>query len=426
MRLRVLAVTLAIAVLFTASAQPRADTSTREALEGEIAEYERLRDARSADIRSIEAELGETAAVLQARVAERDNVSAQISSLRAQRAELQAEIAQLEVDLEETGTEIERILGNLDSLLDRISALLVNLYTQGNTRYAAALSAASSYHDFQVRSHYIELLTDQDVNLVQQLNETRQQLLDAQQRQGEQLAAQTAAEDNLRVNEEALVAQQNTLAGIITELESTRAGQQAQQQAHLQAQNEIESALGNLAGQLQGEIARLQAEEERLQREAAQAFLVDRERSNMLEQQAVQTRERIDNLTEPLLPTTSDFGWPVPSPTVASQYGFQNNSYLALRANTANAAVTAIEAGVVTNVTLVSANDGYLVAIRHASDLVVSYTNLQPPLVTSGQRVTKGTLLGYLGGGTLVPPDVLKLWVTVGTTFVDPQARLGF
>lgn len=426
MRRLVLAVILAVAGASWVYAQPRADTSTRDALESEIADYEQLLQERNADISRIEAELGETATVLQARVAERDNVSAQISNLRAQRAELQADIARLEDELLATSAEIELILSNLDTLLDRIGALLVNLYTQGNTRYAAALSAASSYHDFQVRSHYIELLTDQDVTLVQQLNDTRQQLLDAQQRQSEQLAAQEAAEENLRVNEEALVVQQNSLAGIISELESTRAGQQAQQQAHLQAQNDLEQTLTELGRQYQAEIARLQAEEERLQREAAQAFLRDRQQAEALEQQAAETRERLDNLTQPLLPSTSDYQWPVPSPSIASRFGFENNSWLALRANVPNAPVTAIEAGVVRSATRLSANDGYLVAILHANDLVVSYTNLQQPLVSAGQRVSKGELLGYLGGGTLVQPDILKLWVMVGTTFVDPQARLGF
>src|SRR5690625_3281426 len=462
--MRRLAALLLLLSLAVALAQPRADTSTREALESEIAEYERLLEQRSAESATIEAELGETAAVLQQRIRERDNVSAQIADLRAQRTQLRAEIEQLEADLADTALEIERILADLDSLLERISALLVNLYTQGNTRYAAALSAASSYHDFQVRSHYLTLLTQQDVNLVNELNDTRAELLAAQQRQRDQLQAQAAAEENLRVNEEQLVVQQNTLAGIISELESsqagqrqaqaaaeekrrvnggqlgvqqntlagiiselesTQAGQRAQQQALLQAQNEVESALGSLAGRLEAEIARLIAEEERLQREAAQAFLEERERSNLL-RQAEDTRTRIENLTEPLLPTTSDYGFPVPGPTIASRFGQDNNSYLALRAANSNAPVTAIEAGVVQTVMLVSANDGYMVAILHGNDLLVSYTNLQQPLVTPGTRVSKGQLLGYLGGGTLVRPDILKLWVMVGNTFVDPQARLGF
>ncbi len=425
MAVRLLAITLALAVLFQAAAQPRADTSTRDALESEIAAYERMLQERSADISRLEAELGSTASTLQARIRDRDNVSQQISDLRAQRAALQAEIAQLELDLEATAAEIERILGNLDSLLERISALLVNLYTQGNNRYAEALSQATSYHDFQVRSAYLALLTQQDVDLVNELNMTREQLLGAQQRQSDQLQAQSAAEENLRVNEEALVLQQNSLAAIIAELESTQAGQRAQQQALLQAQNELESTLQSLGNRLQNEIARLRAEEERLQREAAQAWLDQQQRQN-LEQQAAETRTRITNLTEPLLPGNSNYSWPVPGPTIASQYGFENNSYLALRASTPNAAVTAMEAGVVMTVMRLSANDGYLVAIQHETDMLVSYTNLQPPLVEAGQRVSKGQLLGYLGGGTIVQNDILKIWVQVSNRFVDPQPRLGF
>ena len=422
---RLLFVGLLLLVAGWAVAQPRADTSTRDALEDEIARYESLREARNADISRIEAELGETASVLQARIRDRDYISSQIADLRVQRAALQDEIAQLELDLAATAEEIDVILGNLDALMNRISALLVNLYTQGNSRYAQALSQATSYHDFQVRSHYLSLLTEQDVNLVNDLNVTRQQLLEAQERQREQLAAQSAAEEQLRLNEAELVAQQDSLAVVIADLESTQAGQQAQQQALLQAQNEIEGAITSLSGRLQSEIARLQEEERRLQREAAQAFLEERERQSLL-QQAEDTRERITTLTEPMLPTTSDYGWPLASATIASRYGTDNNSYLALRAPTANAAVTAIEGGVVQAVVLVSANDGFLVSIQHGPDLVVSYTNLQPPVVETGQRVSKGQLLGYLGGGTLVSPDILKLWVTVGNAFVDPQRQLGF
>lgn len=417
-----------IAVLLfvlAASAAAQVDTSRRDALEGEIAGYERLLEQRSAEIAEIQAQLGETAAALQARIRERDAVAAEIGTLRTQRADLQAQMKQLELDLEETAANINRILANLDSLLDRISALLVNLYTRGASRYAEALSQATSYHDFQVRSHYLSLLTDQDVTLVNELNDTRAELLDAQQQQREQLEAQSAAEEELRRNEEALVAQEANLGSIISELESTQAGQRAQEQAHMQAQNEIESILNSLAGQLQSEIRRLREEEERLRREAAQAFLEERERQSLLDR-ADETRERLEDLTQPLLPATSDFAWPVTGPSIASSYGTDNNSFLALRAGSANAPVTAMEAGIVRNVLLLSANDGYLVAIQHASDLIVSYTNLQRPEVQVDQRVSKGDRLGHLGGGALVAPDILKLWVTVDGTFVDPQARLGF
>ncbi len=416
---------LLLVVAGSAFAQPRADTSTREALEAEIAQYERQLAERNAEIARIQQELGSTAAALNARISERDQVARSVANLRSERAALQAQMAQLEIDLAATAVEIDRILGELEQLQGRISALLVNLYTQRNTRYAQALAGATSFHDLQVRSHYLSLLTRQDADLVNELDRVRVELLDAQARQSAQLAEQTAAEANLAATEANLVQQQANLQAIINDLESTQAGQQAQQAALLTAQNELESTIGNLANRLAGEIRRLQEEEARLQREAAQAF-IDSQRQQQLQAEAASVRQRIDNLTEPLLPNTSDFGWPVPGPTIASRFGFENNSYLALRADRQNAPVTAIEAGVVEAVLNLSANDGYLVTIRHGTDLRVAYTNLQPPLVQVADRVSKGQLLGYLGGGSLVAEDVLKLWVTVGSTFVDPQARLGF
>ncbi len=104
---------------------------------------------------------------------------------------------------------------------------------------------------------------------------------------------------------------------------------------------------------------------------------------------------------------------------------------MTLRAPTANAAVRSVQAGVVYTVNFVSANDGYLVAVRHSDDLITIYTNLQPPRVKPGDRVQQGEILGYLGGGTLVPSDELRFWAQVPNrsgswAFADPAKLLGF
>lgn len=434
MKARVLLICTVLALLLASSlsagfAQGRVDTSQREALEREIEQYEQLQQNRQQDISRIEAELGSTAVVLQQRVAERDAVSRELSALRSERVRLQAEIEQLGVDLQQTEAEIDGIVANLESLQERISALLVNLFTQRSGRYAQALAQAASYHDLQVRSHYLSLLTQQDVELITQLDDARLQLLTAQETLAAQLMQRAAHEEELSVTEVSLSGKQQQLAGIISELESTQAGQQAQRQAVLQAQGEIEAALSSLGSKLSVEIRRLIEEEERLQREAAQAFLAERERERLL-QQADATRERIENLTAPLLPASTDYALPLANPSVVSRFGEENNSYLALRATAPNAPVVAVEAGVVIAVSVISANDGYHVSVQHSTELATSYTNLQAPLVRVGDRVTRGQMLGHLGGGNLVPPDVLKLWVvaTQGgrTAFADPQARLGY
>jgi murein DD-endopeptidase MepM/ murein hydrolase activator NlpD len=58
------------------------------------------------------------------------------------------------------------------------------------------------------------------------------------------------------------------------------------------------------------------------------------------------------------------------------------------------------------------------------------YTNLQPPVVAVGDAVSGGQVVGYLGGSSFVPPDVLRFYVRstnpAGTAvFVDPGPVLG-
>ncbi|MFN4071775.1 MAG: peptidoglycan DD-metalloendopeptidase family protein, partial [Thermus caldifontis] len=71
-------------------------------------------------------------------------------------------------------------------------------------------------------------------------------------------------------------------------------------------------------------------------------------------------------------------------------------------------------------------NLGYTVMLVHTETLSTVYTNLQEPLVQEGQRVQRGQLLGYTGGGLLIRPEEVEFRVAVRvggeTRFVDPSA----
>lgn len=410
-------------------AQPEPDTSRRVELEAEIADYERLLESRRREAERIEEELGVTSGNLRQRVAERDEVSSELVSLRAQREALQAQIRDLEAQLEQTRERIDEIHADLEALKERVKALLLNLHRQRSGRFARVLAQAESFHDLQVKNYYLSLLSEQDASVMQRLDTARSELLAAQQQLSEQLAAQEAAAAELSSNEARLEAKEAELASIIADLESTRAGQLAQRQSLLEAQDRIEETLGDLDRQLEAEIARLRAERDRLLREAQEAYLAEQRRQRLREQAAA-VDERIGNLTAPITAAPSGYVYPVADHAVLSRYGQDNNSYMALRASSANAAVMAVQAGVVRGVSFVSANDGYMVSVAHSDRLSTVYTNLRPPLVQVGDRVEQGEVIGHLGGSTLVAPDTLKLWVQVTengrTAFVDPADALGF
>jgi septal ring factor EnvC (AmiA/AmiB activator) len=403
------------------------DTSRRQALEADITRYQQQLDARQAEIDRITKELGDTAADLKAKVAERDRVSQELNDLRAQQATLQDELASLEQQRDQTEARIDDLNGRLDALKDRIRALLLNLYKQRATRFASTLARSQTFHDFQVDQHYLSLLADQDVAVVTQLDTLLADLRTAQQQLAEELAALQAKQQELEANASAREARRAELESVIQDLEATRKGQLAQKQSLLEEQNKLNQQLGNLNQQLEAEINRLrQAEAEA--RSAAERYAQDREQQLRYQQQADQARARLDALTAPT-PLSTGFIMPLEQGTIVSRFGEGNNSYIAIRASVGNAAVRAAQAGKVVAITYLGANFGYMAAVQHGGGLTTVYTNLRKPVVEVFDTVEQGTVLGYLGGGTL-SDDLLPFYARSETAsgksvFVDPTPLLG-
>lgn len=412
-----------------ALAQDQLDTSYKEQLEQDIQGYQNLYGARDEQLAEIDATLGRTASSLKKRIEERDRTSQDLANLRNERTTLLNELATLQEEQQATEARIIHLDANLETLELRIQSLLINLHRQRNSRFARILGQAETFHELNVKNYYLGLLALQDAALVNEINQTVRQLSEAQNTLIAQLESLRQKRAALDENEQALTGKQQDLLNIITELESSREGQLAQQRALLEEQRDLEAELADLGKKLTAEVERLKREEERLRREAAQTFVSELERSRLL-READQTRTRIDNLTRPPSPLATGFVPPLSELTVVSAYGQGNAPFMALRAQGPNAPVLSMQEGVVIEISVVSANDGYLVAIQHSRELITVYTNLRPPQVAIGDRVERGQVIGHLGGGTLVPSDVLKLWVQVvdqsgRSAFVDPAKRLG-
>lgn len=409
-------------------AHAQLDTSVRDQLESQASEYERLLQERRAEIARIDDALGELAQQLEARIAERDRVSTQLANLTAEERALQARIAQLASERADTEARIEQEEADLARLRARIRALLVNLHRQRSGRGVNALAGAESLHDLRVKNMYLTLLSRQDVALVEEVDAQLASLRTLRERLAGQLAEASAAQDELNATRVSLETARAELQSIIAELNATREGQQAQQAAQLEAQSRLEAELADTEARLQQEIRRLEAEERRL-REQAEAFVGDRERQQQLEAEADRTRERIRALTSPSSPNESGFVGPLDGGRLLSRYGDGNNSFVSLQAAQAGAAVYAVQGGVVIAAQSIGANDGFMVAVRHDDELTTVYTNLRNPPVQVGDTVPRGGVIGYLGGGTIPPPDVLRLYARLRSggreAFVDPLPLLG-
>lgn len=412
-----------------ASAQAELDSPERRALEQDLRRYEQLLEARGEDLREIEAALGDTAATLQQRIRERDAVSEQLAERRRERERIVAQIGELEAARADTEERIALLEERIGELKLRVQDLLVSLYKQRGRRSAAGLVASDSFHEMRVRNHYLGLLSQQDADVLRELDDVLASLGQERERLEQQLAELGAAEADLVQAEAELQATQARLAQVIDDLNATRAGQLAQQQALMEEQSELERTVLSVGSQLEHEIARLR-EEERRAREAAQEFALERDRQLELQRQADLARARADALATPLAPTASGFTRPFDGAALISRFGEGNNSYLAIRAPEENSSVRAVQTGRVSGVTYLGANLGYMLALQHNDGLTTIYVNLREPLVEFGEVVTQGSIVGYLGGGTLTRSDTLQFYAQRASggsqAFIDPAPLLGW
>ena len=397
------------------------------AIERQIHEYQQLLEDRRQEQARIERELGAVRSQLEATLRERDQVSEQLFGLRQERTNLLSEIAALEANLAQTELEIRALQERLSELKTRIATLLVSLNRQMAGRFAVVLAQAESFYELRVKNHYLSILTDRDVELVNELDRTVLELEAKQQQLTAQVNERNAKAAELAANAQRLETTQANLNRLVGQLEATREGQLAQRGATLQEQVRLEQTIAGAQRTLQQERQRIQRALEEARRRAEQAAN-DRERQVAQSDVERATRD-LAAIAAPTRQIETDWTLPFPNARLVSRFR-QEGTWIVLRAEQEGAAVRSTLSGTVTMVQRVQANSGFLVVVAHSPELSTAYQGLQPPEVRVGDRVSQGAVLGYLGGGVLMPPDTLRFMVNLTRdgrpAWVDPAPYLGF
>ncbi|MEM6427656.1 MAG: hypothetical protein AAF708_00345, partial [Deinococcota bacterium] len=151
---------MSIVLMFITTGLAQSNATTDE-LERDIAAYQESLEARAREQAEIEARLGELAEALAARIAERDQISSELVSLRRDRAAIEDDIASLESQVAANEIHIAGLEARLEVLEARLEAMLVSLHRQRDNRYARALARADSFFELRVRNHYLAQLANQ-------------------------------------------------------------------------------------------------------------------------------------------------------------------------------------------------------------------------------------------------------------------------
>jgi septal ring factor EnvC (AmiA/AmiB activator) len=326
--------------------------------------------------------------------AERDRLRQQQEQLQGEVHDVEDELTNLERQRESTNrivNEIDKQIGGLASQLDRSTAELIlaednlaernavlqrrlmDIYKRGNLYTFQALMAAESFGELISRYKYLFLTSRQDRQLVQEVESLRNRIK----------------------------AQRNTVLSMRTQLDRTREEREAELRRYGSLVEERERRASQLRRTARSTAQRLTALERDEQQVQQLLAALDRRRSSEAARSAARGAAPAAGTL-----TTSDLGrldWPVEGRIV---YRFGRDTLPSggvIRWNgigigaAAGTSVKAVESGQVGLVGQVGTY-GLTVAVEHGNGYWSLYMQLQNAAVKQGERVTKGQVIGTVGG----------------------------
>ena len=397
------------------------DVATQEKrvrdLEAEAARAKALEQEAQARIQKLNQALARLSKRVADLLQEKARLEKEITRLEAERAALRQEIARLEEAVRETEARIAKLEKDLAALKERLQALMRSLHRERAGRYLPLLRA-QSFTDLAVRARWVGYISKQDADLVRQLQATLKALGEERERLKLLLQSLSEKERALAETQRKLEAERQNLLTTLASLRKEEEGKKALLRDALSERQRLQSALAQLQARVLAERQRLlllkrQEEERRRQEEARR------------KQTALRPSPAQVVVPPPPLPATvGRLAFPVPGGRVVVPYG-QEGPFQVIAGPVPGSPVQAAADGYVAGV-LYLPNLGYTVMLVHTETLSTVYTNLQEPLVAEGQKVSRGQLLGYTGGGLLIRPEELEFRVAVRvgeeTRFVDPSA----
>ncbi|WP_297854476.1 murein hydrolase activator EnvC [Meiothermus sp.] len=400
-------------------------------LQQQAEQNRRLQQLQQQRIAQLNRDLANLDAATRQQLAELRRLEAEITRLERERAELTRQIDLLESQKKQAEARIARLQKELEGLRERLSALLQSLHRERAGRYLPLLRA-ESFTDLSVRSKWVGVLGQHQTDLMERIKNTVRQLEEERIRLGLLVDTLTERRAERQQRIAALAQNRQTVQLTVANLRQQQAGRQVLLRETLQAQAQLRAELQVLQGRIAAELRRIaeerrKAEEERRRREAEERRQRERELQARRQREEAARRERETVRELPAVPreVVGALQFPVRGGRVAEPYGFQGNDWQTLQGAEASSPIVAAADGVVID-SLFIANLGYTLTIRHSDQIATQYVNVLEPRVSVGQRVGQGQVIGFTGGGVLIPSDQMWFRVIVidnngNFRYVDPS-----
>ncbi|GGJ21738.1 M23 family metallopeptidase [Deinococcus roseus] len=460
---------LLLLVLLTAGAVAQTSQQLQN-LEEQLRQARVVRDQQQQRLDDLKLGLQALSLQEQAALTTLEEVNARLQKLQNDQQKVARDVDFKKAQIANLDGQIEVTDARNNRLKTQVQSLMLTLYREKSNLYVELLAQEKNFYDVLIRRHYLDILSKQDLSVIEDLRSTMKQLavqkaeLDKLSNELKALQKQLASKLELVKTEKA---KQQTA---INALKQTKSGQQALVYQTSQAAVQTQQDIGSIFNNILAERERIEAErkrkeeEERKRREAEQRRLAEEkarlerqrrlaeekarleqqkklaEQKARLEQQkkladfraeqerikkeqaAIKARE--DQLKQqaaisarnnaPLPTSLGTLAFPLKGGRVVVPYGRNGQLSTSIAGSQSSAPVTAAAEGRVISITI-NPNLGTVIMLAHndAGSIYTIYTGLQSPTVREGQRISRGQLIGYTGGSPVSDPNTFDFWVAV-------------
>ena len=368
--------------------------------------------------------------------AEQESLQSEITGLQNEQASVIEQKAALDEQNELARQEIELINEQIDiydqlivnksaELEDAIAAQeeqtekyrvrMRAMEEEGTVSYLAILFDATGFSDLLSRIDMVREIMERDSELETQFIEAKEHVAEVKADYEETQAEQEQTKTELLARKAELEEQIEAAYALIAEIEADIESHQAEYLANEEAENQIDAEINDL-------IARLEA-----QRLAEEAKRREQEQKN----QQDQTNNNAPNgNTTPSTEVPSGlFIWPTTGYTVSSKWGYRTHPIFGTQkfhagidiAVSAGEPIYAAASGTVVTA-VYSSSYGNYVMIDHGNGYYTLYAHMTQYIVTNGQSVSQGDVIGYVGSTGWSTGPHLHYEVRVNGSTIDPES----
>lgn len=377
-----------------------ASAAKSDEIKGQISELKTQNAELQAQINAIRSKYDANASEMQALVDQKAAIDQEIVLLNSQIENVNEQITAYGQLIADSQEQLEVSQALLDALSDKHRERIRAMEEGGEISYWDVLFRSSSFTDMLDR-----------LNMIEEIAAADQRRLD-EMRLAAEMVETTRAE--LESNKQELEASRDTLTAIQEELTDRR-----------DDSDEILRQLAERQEEFQALLDESEAAQDELMREIAQ---------KEKDLKAAQYDEYLAKLAAQGNSPPSNATWitPVSGATLTSPFGKRVHPVLGYErmhngidlACPAGTPIYATRAGTVTTASYQAGGAGYYVSINHLDGFSSIYMHMTRYVVSKGQQVSAGQLIGYVGSTGISTGPHLHFGISYAGTYVNPLAYI--